>query len=64
MPFLNVIPIKGCPESEKNESLDQDGCRGFVIDHSRDSEMVLEGVGLTFGQQEILVAGDLCGPYK
>ena len=30
MPFLNDIPIKGCLESEKDESLDQDGCQRFV----------------------------------
>ena len=56
MPFLDDIPINGCPKSEKNDLLDQNGCRGFVTDHIRDCEMVLqrlEGVGLTFGQQEI-----------
>ena len=73
MPFLDDIPIKGCPESEKDESLDQDGCRRFVSNHIKDCGRVLErleGAGLTFsgeksafGQHEILVVGHLCGPY-
>ena len=74
MPFLDDIPIKGCPESEKDESLDQDGCRRFVSNHIKDCGRVLErleGAWLTFsgeksafGQHEILVVGHLCGPYR
>ena len=73
MPFLDDIPIKGCPESEKDESLDQDGCRRFVSNHIKDCGRVLErleGAGLTFsgeksafGQHEILVVGHLCVAY-
>ena len=72
MPFLDDIPIKGCPESEKDGSFDQDGCRGFVSNHIEDCERVLkrlEGAWITFfgeksgfGQREILVVRHLCGP--
>ena len=27
MPFLDDVPIKGCKEEEKNEELDESGCR-------------------------------------
>ena len=30
MSFLEDILIKGCPEAEKDATLDEDGCRSFV----------------------------------
>ena len=73
MPFLDDIPIKGCPVEEKDETLGPDGCRRFVATHINDCEKVLqrlEDVRLTFsgeksafGQSEIMVVGHLCGPY-
>ena len=32
MPFLDDIPIKGCPVGEKDETI---GCRKFVATHNR-----------------------------
>jgi hypothetical protein len=71
MPFLDDIPIKGCPNEEKDESRNEDGCLKFVVDHIADCEKVLQGLenaNLTFsseksafGQPEILVVGHLCG---
>jgi hypothetical protein len=73
MPFLDDIPIKGCPVEEKDETIGLDGCRRFVEAHIDDCEKVLqrlEDAGLTFsgekssfGPSEILVVGHLCGPY-
>ena len=73
MPFLDDIPIKGCPKDAKDESIDAEGCQKFVADHIADCEKILqrlEGARLTFsgeksafGQQEILVVGHLCGSY-
>ena len=73
MPFLDDIPIKGCAVEEKDETMDDRGCRKFVVDHIHDCKKVLrklEDVHLTlsgeksaFGQEEILVVGHLCGPY-
>ena len=73
MPFLDDIPIKGCPEDTNDESTGADGCRRFIVDHISDCEKILqklEGARLTFswekstfGQPEILVVGHLCGPY-
>ena len=73
MPFLDDIPIKGCPEDTKDESIDTNGFRRFVIDHITDYEKILqrlECARLTFsgeksalGQPEILVVGHLCGSY-
>jgi hypothetical protein len=73
MPFLDDIPIKGCPVEEKDESRTEDGCRKFVVDHIADCEKVLRGLedaNLTFsgeksafGQPEILVVGHLCGVF-
>ena len=74
MSFLDDIPMKGCVVEEKDETMDDRGCRKFVVDHIRDCEKVLrklEDVHLTlsgeksaFGQEEILVVGHLCGPYS
>ena len=73
MPFLDDIPIRGCPEDAKDGSIDVGGCRQFVADHIADCEKIpqrLEGTRLTFsgeksafGQPEILVVGHLCGSY-
>ena len=73
MPFLDDIPIKGCSEVEKDETLDEDGCRRFVADHISDCGKVLQrledacltfsGEKSAFGQPEILVVGHLCGAY-
>ena len=74
MKFLDHIPIKGSAVEEKDETMDDRGCRKFVVDHIHDCEKVLrklEDVHLTlsgeisaFGQEEILVVGHLCGPYS
>ena len=51
MPFINDLPIKGCEESEKDDSLDQKGCKKFVASHIADCEAILsriEEVHLTF----------------
>ena len=42
MPFLDDIPIKGCPVEDMNESVGPDGCRKFVADHIHDCEKVLQ----------------------
>ncbi|KAL3687991.1 hypothetical protein R1sor_014300 [Riccia sorocarpa] len=73
MPFLDDIPIKGCTVEEKDESLDERGCRRFVTDHIKDVEQILsrlEEVGLTlsgtksvFGVPEVIVVGHLCGTF-
>ena len=41
MPFLDDIPIKGCPVEEKDETIGPDGCRRFVATHIDDCERVL-----------------------
>ena len=41
MPFLDDIPMKGCATEEKDETMDDRGCRKFVVDHIRDCEKVL-----------------------
>jgi hypothetical protein len=66
-PFLDNVPIKGCMEEEKDETLDSKGCRKFVADHIVDCDKILsklEGVHLTlsgvksmFGMNKILVVG-------
>jgi hypothetical protein len=51
MPFLDDIPMKGCPVELKDESKNEDGCRKFVVDHIADCEKVLRGLedaNLTF----------------
>ena len=65
MPFLDVIPIKGCSIEKENELKDTDGCRKFIVDHIKDYEKVLQrladanltisGEKSAFGQPEILV---------
>jgi hypothetical protein len=73
MPFLDDILMKGCAAEDKDETMDNQGCRKFVVDHICDCEKVLrklEDIHLTlsgensaFGQEEILVVGHLCGAY-
>ena len=41
MPFLDDIPIKGCPMEEKDETIRPDWCRDFVATHIDDCERVL-----------------------
>ena len=73
MPFLDDILMKECAIEEKDETMDDQGCQKFIINHIYDWEKLLrklEDVGLTlsgeksaFGQEEILVVGHLCGCY-
>lgn len=73
IPFVDDIPIKGCPERVKDSTMDADGCRVFVKNHITDVERILkrlEEVDLTlsidkskFGFDEIVVVGHLCGRY-
>jgi hypothetical protein len=72
MPFLDDIPIKGCPVDEKYDTIGPDGCRKFVKAHIDDYEKVLQrlentrltffGEKSAFRQSEIMVVGHLCGP--
>lgn len=72
-PFLDDMPIKGCLEEFKDETLREDGIRQFVWDHMKDVEAILKRlieVGLTlsgekseFGLLEVKVVGQMCGPY-
>ena len=51
MPFLDDIPIKGCPVDDADETVGPDGCRRFVMNHINDCEKVLqklESARLTF----------------
>jgi hypothetical protein len=55
MPFLDDIPIKGCPVEEKDETIGPDGCREFVATHIDDCEKVLqklEDAKLTFSGEK------------
>ncbi|KAL3688563.1 hypothetical protein R1sor_014872 [Riccia sorocarpa] len=71
MPFLDDIPIKGCVEEKKDETLDGEGCRKFVADHIVDCEQILsrlEEVGLTlsgtkstFGVKQVVIVGHYVG---
>ena len=59
MPFLDDIPIKGCPDDAKDESIDAEGCRKFVADHIADCEKILrrlESARLTFSGKSQLSA--------
>ena len=68
-PFLDDIPTKRFFEVDKDETLGEDGCRCFMVDHIIDCDKVLwrlEDGDLTFsteklafGQSEILVVGHL-----
>lgn len=73
MPFLDDVPIKGCLEEDKDETLDLKGCRKFVADHISDCDKILtrleevhltlSGVKSMFGVEEIMVVGHMCGAY-
>ena len=57
MLFLDDIPIKGCLEEAKDESIGADGCQKFVVDHFSDYEKILqklEGAQLTLGRSRLL----------
>ncbi|KAL3682400.1 hypothetical protein R1sor_000422 [Riccia sorocarpa] len=70
IPFLDDIPMKGCAAHEKDETLDDTGCRKFVSDHIRNVEKILNrlrevhltlsGEKSRFGVPEILVVGHVC----
>ena len=70
MPFLDDIPIKGCPVEEKDEMIGPDGCQKV---HIEDCEKVLQrlesarltfsGEKLAFGQSEIMFVEHLFGSY-
>ena len=72
MQFIDDLPIKGCEEGEKDEALDQRGCRKFVIEHIADCESILSkleearltlsGSKTIFGAREVLIVGHLCSP--
>lgn len=72
-PFLDDIPIKGCNEEVKNTTLRPDGLRQFVGEHMEDvaailkrlidARLTLSGEKSAFGQHEIKVVGQMCGPY-
>ena len=73
MPLLDDIQMQECAVEEKDEAMDDRGCRKFVVDLIHDCEKVpqkLEDVHLTLfgeisalGLEEILVVKHLCGPY-
>jgi hypothetical protein len=73
IPFLDDIPIKGFSVKERDDTIGPAGCRTFVATHVDDCEKVLlrlEDARLTFSgeksafkQSEIMVVGQLCGPY-
>ena len=41
MPFLDDVPIKGCEEEAKEETMDLRGCQKFVAYHIVDCEKIL-----------------------
>jgi RNase H-like domain found in reverse transcriptase len=71
-PFLDDVPIKGCLEGKKDETKRDDGVRQFVYEHMCDVEAILQrlieahitfsGEKSSFGQREITVVGQRCGP--
>ncbi|KAL3685545.1 hypothetical protein R1sor_003567 [Riccia sorocarpa] len=74
IPFIDDIPMKGCAEEDKDESVERStGCMKFVGNHIRDVEKILQrleemhltlsGVKSRFGVSEILVVGHLCGSF-
>ena len=72
-PFLDDIPIKGCLYRERDLTVRQDGLRQFVWEHLQDIDAILQRlieVGLTllgdkssFGLEEIIMVGQICGPF-
>jgi hypothetical protein len=73
MPFLDNLPIKGCIEKEKDETLNSKWCRKFVAHHINHCDRILsklEEVHLTlsrvkliFGVNKVLIVENMCGPY-
>ena len=41
MPFLDDIPKKGRPEEVKDETIGEEECRKFVIDHISDCKKIV-----------------------
>ena len=41
MPFLDDVPIEGCEEDAKVETMDMRGCHKFVVDHIFDCDKIL-----------------------
>jgi len=72
-PFLDDMPIKGCPADQRDDTLREDGVRQFVWKHIQDvaailcrlikARVTLSREKSSFGQYEIMVVGQLCGPY-
>ena len=53
--FLDDIPMKGCAVEKKDETMDDRGCRKFVVNHIRDCEKLLrkiEDVRLTLSGEK------------
>ena len=61
MPFLDGIPIKGCPEDTKDDSISADGCQRFVTDHISNCEKILQR-WLTFSGARGLPSRDRSRP--
>ena len=40
--LLDDIPMKGCVVEEKDETMDDRGCRKFIVDHICDFKKVLQ----------------------
>lgn len=72
-PFIDDLPMRGCPYETKDESEIRPGLRRFVVDHINDVDRVLsqlESAGLTlngeksfFGIREILLVGFICNEH-
>ncbi|MCO5587994.1 hypothetical protein L7F22_041947 [Adiantum nelumboides] len=73
MPFIDDLSIKGCKVEVKDETLNRRGCRKFVAQYIHDCDAILSkleevnltlsGAKSTFGAQEVLIVGHMCGPY-
>ena len=63
IPFLDDIPMKGCAVEEKDEDMDDRGCRKFVVDHIRDHKKMLrklEDVHLTLCREKLIFGQEEC----
>ncbi|KAL2643844.1 hypothetical protein R1flu_011431 [Riccia fluitans] len=73
MPFLDDIPIKGCREEDKDDKMDQRGCKCYVAEHIEDCEKILSrlekahltlyGAKSIFGVWEVVIVGHLCDSF-
>ncbi|KAL2641461.1 hypothetical protein R1flu_009048 [Riccia fluitans] len=73
MPFLDDVPIKGCREEDKDDTMDQRGCKRYVAEHIEGCEKILSrleeahltlfGAKSTFGVWEVVIIGHLCGSF-